>query len=146
MCFHFIYRRTRLQKILPITWRLYAISAARSMWAEGALLTIYFSTTRRRKVHPHLLARSFLTSDIDSPKILTGLDVATATNQQIKVQTLDEHTHGVHRRGSREVFRTKGFRHHWNGYILLQQTLTPKKVRKRYENIGNIGRHTDLVY
>ena len=39
---------------------------------------------------PHLLAHAVLTLDTGSPTILSGWDAATTTNQEIKIQTLDE--------------------------------------------------------
>ena len=57
---------------------------------------------------PHLLAHSVLTLDTGSPTILSVWDAATATNQQIINQTLDEYTFGVRRGKWREIFREKG--------------------------------------
>ena len=56
---------------------------------------------------PHLLAHTVLTFDTDSSTILSGLDAATTTNQQVIIQTLDEYTFGVGRGKWRKIFRKK---------------------------------------
>ena len=54
---------------------------------------------------PHLLAHAVLTLDTGSPTILSGWDAATTLNQHVILQTLDECTFGVLRRGKwREIF------------------------------------------
>ena len=44
---------------------------------------------------PHLLADAVLTVDTSSPKILSGWDAATTSNQQVILQTLDGYTFDV---------------------------------------------------
>ena len=56
---------------------------------------------------PHLLAHAVLTLDTGSPKILSGWDAATTSNQHVILQTLDEYTFGVRRGKWREIFREK---------------------------------------
>ena len=46
---------------------------------------------------PHLLAHAVSTLDTGSPRILSGWDVATTSNQHVILQTLDEYTFGVRR-------------------------------------------------
>ena len=54
----------------------------------------------------HLLAHAVLTLETGSPTILSGWDAATTSNQHVILQTLDEYTFGVLRRGKwREIFR-----------------------------------------
>ena len=57
---------------------------------------------------PHVLAHAVLTLDTGSPTILSGWDSTTTTNQQIIIQTLDEHTFSVRRGKWRESFRKRG--------------------------------------
>ena len=57
---------------------------------------------------PHLLAHAVLTLDTGSPTILSGWDAATASNQRVILQTLDEYTFGVRRGKWREILRKKG--------------------------------------
>ena len=57
---------------------------------------------------PHLLANAVLTLDTGSPTISSGWDVATTTNQQINIQTLDEYTFSVRCGKWLEIFREKG--------------------------------------
>ena len=80
---------------------------------------------------PHLLANAILTLDTGSPTILSGWDAATTTNQQIRIQALDEKTSGVRRGKWREIFRIKGL---WalREWVLSPAT-GPQKSRERLQ-------------
>ena len=55
----------------------------------------------------HLLAHAVLTVDTGSPKILSGWDATTKSNQQTLLQRLYEYTFGVRRGKWREIFCKK---------------------------------------
>ena len=57
---------------------------------------------------PHLPAHTASTPDTGSITTLSGWDAATTTNQQITIQTTDEHNPGVRRGKWRETLREKG--------------------------------------
>ena len=84
---------------------------------------------------PHLLAHAFLTVDTGSPMILSRCDAGTKSNQQVILQTLDEHTFGV-RRGKwrKSLCKKKVYQFYASGCFLLQQA--PRKIRVGYKKTG----------
>ena len=70
---------------------------------------LHFSIQRPGDIKyiPHLLAHAVLTLDTGSPKILSGWDAATTSNQQFIIQTLDEYNFGMRRGKWREIFLEK---------------------------------------
>ena len=93
---------------------------------------------------PHLLAHAVSTLDTGSPKILSGWDAATTSNEQFIIQTLDEYDVGMRRGKWREIFLKKIYQQYGNVSFLLQQTL--KKVRGGYKNIGIFGNNIVSPY
>ena len=93
---------------------------------------------------PHPLARAVFTLNAGSPAILSECDVATAENQQILFQTLDEYTSGVRHCKWREIIRKKSLSalREW----VFSTTTGPQESKERLKKIGNTRKNIVGAY